>query len=153
MSVDDVTEILSIPLLGIIPDDEQVVIGTNQGTPVISIHSVAGTAYRNICRRLLGEEVEFLDLNHAQSFLTDSLAGSVRIRRFLIMKKTSVPIAKERLEALVVSDRIHCKPEEYEMICKELYKTLSKYMAVAEDEMRIHITRSEIHIQLMGEQH
>ena len=31
MSVDDVTEILSIPLLGIIPDDEQVVIGTNQG--------------------------------------------------------------------------------------------------------------------------
>ena len=42
--------------------------------------------------------------------------------------------------------RIHCKPEEYEMICKELYKTLSKYMAVAEDEMRIHITRSEIHI-------
>ena len=69
------------------------------------------------------------------------------------MKKTSVPIAKERLEALVVSDRILCKPEEYEMICKELYKTLSKYMAVAEDEMRIHITRSEIHIQLMGEQH
>ena len=44
MSVDDVTEILSIPLLGIIPDDEQVVIGTNQGTPVISIHSTAGTA-------------------------------------------------------------------------------------------------------------
>ena len=36
------------------------------------------------------------------------------------------------------------------MICKELYKTLSKYMAVAEDEMRIHITRSEIHIQLDG---
>ena len=67
------------------------------------------------------------------------------------MKKTSVPIAKERLEALVVSDRIQCKPEEYEMICKELYKTLSKYMAVAEDEMRINITRSEIHIQLARE--
>lgn len=70
MSVDDVTEILSIPLLGIIPDDEQVVIGTNQGTPVISIHSAAGTAYSNICRRILGEEVEFLDLNHAQNFLS-----------------------------------------------------------------------------------
>ena len=77
MSVDDVTEILSIPLLGIIPDDEQVVIGTNQGTPVISIHSVAGTAYSNICRRILGEEVEFLDLNHAQSFLS-RLAGRFR---------------------------------------------------------------------------
>lgn len=77
MSVDDVTEILSIPLLGIIPDDEQVVIGTNQGTPVISIHSAAGTAYSNICRRILGEEVEFLDLNHTQSFLS-RLAGRFR---------------------------------------------------------------------------
>ena len=77
MSVDDVTEILSIPLLGIIPDDEQVVIGTNQGTPVISIHSAAGTAYSNICRRILGEEVEFLDLNHAHSFLS-RLAGRFR---------------------------------------------------------------------------
>lgn len=77
MSVDDVTEILSIPLLGIIPDDEQVVIGTNQGTPVISIHSTAGTAYSNICRRILGEEVEFLDLNHARNFLS-RLAGRFR---------------------------------------------------------------------------
>lgn len=77
MSVDDVTEILSIPLLGIIPDDEQVVIGTNQGTPVISIHSTAGTAYNNICRRILGEEVEFLNLNHAQNFLS-RLAGRFR---------------------------------------------------------------------------
>lgn len=31
MSVDDVTEILAVPLIGILPDDEQVVIGTNQG--------------------------------------------------------------------------------------------------------------------------
>ena len=69
------------------------------------------------------------------------------------MKKTSVPIAKERLEA---SGRLRpnslYSQKSMEMICKELYKTLSKYMAVAEDEMRIHITRSEIHIQLMGEQ-
>ena len=63
MSVDDVTEILSIPLLGAIPDDEQVVIGTNQGEPVISMESRAGQAYRNICRRILGEDIPFMDLN------------------------------------------------------------------------------------------
>lgn len=74
MSVDDVTEILSIPLLGIIPDDEQVVIGTNQGIPVIGMQSAAGKAYDNICHRILGEDVEFLDLNHAQGFL-HRLAG------------------------------------------------------------------------------
>lgn len=69
MSVDDVTEILAIPLIGIIPDDERVVIGTNQGVPVIGMDSLAGQAYSNICRRILGEEIAFLDLNHGFGFL------------------------------------------------------------------------------------
>ena len=63
MSVDDVREILSIPLIGAIPDDEQVVIGTNQGEPVIGLNSRAGKAYSNICKRLMGIEVPFMDLN------------------------------------------------------------------------------------------
>lgn len=67
MSVDDVTEILSVPLLGAIPDDEQVVIGTNQGEPVIGLDSGAGRAYRNICRRITGEDVPFMDLNNSRS--------------------------------------------------------------------------------------
>ena len=69
MSVDDVTEILAIPLLGIIPDDEQVVVGTNQGVPVIGINCAAGEAYSNICRRIQGEDVPFSDLNHGQGLL------------------------------------------------------------------------------------
>ena len=50
MSVDDVTEILAVPLIGILPDDEQVVIGTNQGEPVIGLDSKAGKVYLNICK-------------------------------------------------------------------------------------------------------
>ena len=42
MSGDDVTEILAVPLIGILPDDEQVVIGKNQGEPVIGLDSKAG---------------------------------------------------------------------------------------------------------------
>ena len=53
MSVDDVTEILSVPLIGAIPDDERVVIGTNQGEPVVGNDSKAGKAYQNICKRCL----------------------------------------------------------------------------------------------------
>ena len=68
MSIDDVTEILSINLIGAIPDDEQVVIGTNQGEPVIDMDSLAGQAYENICRRIVGEEVPFLDLEKQQGF-------------------------------------------------------------------------------------
>ena len=63
MSVEDVSEILAINLLGVLPDDEQVVVGTNQGEPVIELDSMAGKAYYNICRRIVGEEVPFLNLN------------------------------------------------------------------------------------------
>ena len=70
MSVEDVTEILAVNLLGAIPDDEQIVIGTNQGEPVIGLDSMAGKAYFNICKRLLGEEVPFLNLDSNTGFFT-----------------------------------------------------------------------------------
>ena len=62
MSVEDVEEILVVPLIGVIPDDEQVVVATNQGEPVTGAGSLAGRAYQNISRRILGEEVPYLDL-------------------------------------------------------------------------------------------
>lgn len=70
MSIEDVTEILSIPLIGAIPDDENVVIATNQGAPVIGMHATAAKAYFNICRRIMGENVPFLDLNAENNLLT-----------------------------------------------------------------------------------
>ena len=70
MTVDDVTEILSIPLIGALPDDEQVVIGTNQGEPVIGLDSKAGTAYMNICKRITGMEVPFMELQNNTGILT-----------------------------------------------------------------------------------
>ena len=70
MSVDDVTEILSIPLIGAIPDDENVVIATNQVNPVIGIHSTAGKAYLNICRRIMGEDIPFLNLHSENNIFT-----------------------------------------------------------------------------------
>lgn len=75
MSVDDVCEILSIDLIGAVPDDEQIVISTNQGEPLVgSPSSLAGKAYENICHRLLGEEVPLLDLNVKEGFFA-KLAG------------------------------------------------------------------------------
>ena len=74
MSVEDVTEILAIDLLGVIPDDESVVIATNQGEPVVGEDSLAGKCYQNICRRLLGEEVPISDFNHKPG-LRSKLSG------------------------------------------------------------------------------
>lgn len=70
-----------------------------------------------------------------------------------MLRRSSVSIAKERLEAMVVSDRVHCKPDEYELIRHELLKTLSKYMEIREKDCKISITRSSIHIYLTGEKH
>lgn len=68
MSVDDVTEILAVNLLGVIPDDEQVVIATNQGEPVVGEDCRAGRAYMNICRRLTGEEIPVEDFTKPEGF-------------------------------------------------------------------------------------
>ena len=54
--------ILAIDLIGAVPDDEQIVVSTNQGEPLVGSDCLAGQAYANICRRILGEEVPFLDL-------------------------------------------------------------------------------------------
>ena len=63
LKVEDVCDILSIPLLGVVPDDEQIVVSTNQGEPLVGGSSLAGQAYSNICRRITGEEVPLLELD------------------------------------------------------------------------------------------
>jgi septum site-determining protein MinD len=64
MSVEDILEILSVKLIGVIPEDEQVIVSTNKGEPlVLSDKSTqAGKAYENTAQRLEGKEVEFIDL-------------------------------------------------------------------------------------------
>ena len=54
MTAEDVVDILSIPLIGVVPDDENVVIATNRGEPLVGSQSLAGRAYRNICYRIMG---------------------------------------------------------------------------------------------------
>ncbi|MEO1391204.1 MAG: P-loop NTPase, partial [Cyanobacteria bacterium J06634_6] len=73
MSVKDVQDILAVPLLGVIPDDEQVVVSTNKGEPLILEEklSSAGIAFSNVARRLQGEKVPLMDLSvQTDGFLT-----------------------------------------------------------------------------------
>ncbi len=70
MSVDDVLDILGLPLLGVVPDDENVVIATNQGEPLVGNGTLAGQAFFNICRRLAGKDVPFIDFGRNASIWT-----------------------------------------------------------------------------------
>lgn len=80
MSVQDVQEILAIPLIGVIPDDERVIVSSNRGEPlVLAEHiSLPGIAISNIARRLEGEKVPFLDLMAEH----DNILNRIRRRLF-----------------------------------------------------------------------
>jgi len=70
MSIDDVVDILSIDIIGALPDDENIVISTNHGEPIVGTNCVSGKAYMNICRRILGESIPYLDLNSNKGFFS-----------------------------------------------------------------------------------
>lgn len=70
LAAEDVLELLAVRLLGIVPEDETVVINTNRGLPVaLDEKSKAGQAFRHIALRLLGQEVPFEAWNEEDSFL------------------------------------------------------------------------------------
>lgn len=69
MSVEDVVEILAVNLIGAVPDDEEVVVSTNQGEPLAGEDTLAGQAFLNICQRILGENVPLLNLEKNAGFL------------------------------------------------------------------------------------
>ncbi|MGK7907576.1 MAG: septum site-determining protein MinD [Synechococcus sp.] len=79
MSVDDVKEILSVPMLGIIPEDEAVIVSTNNGEPMVMAPELAyaGIAFNNVAQRLEGKKVPFLDVRS----LNDTFVS--RFKRFL----------------------------------------------------------------------
>lgn len=63
MDIDDMIDILAVNLLGVVPEDEKIVVSTNKGEPaVLDQESRAGEAYRNISKRLTGEEVPLMNL-------------------------------------------------------------------------------------------
>jgi septum site-determining protein MinD len=82
MSMDDIIDILAIELIGVVPDDEKIVISTNKGEPAVNDEkSEAGKAYREITQRLLGKDIPILDLNSDDGFM-------FKIKRLFRIKTT-----------------------------------------------------------------
>jgi septum site-determining protein MinD len=69
LAAEDVIDILAIKLLGIVPEDEMILISTNKGTPAaLDEKSKAGQAFRNIAKRLQGEHVPLMSLDEKEPF-------------------------------------------------------------------------------------
>jgi len=79
LSSDDIIELLAIDLVGIVPEDENVVISTNRGTPIVTDpRSRAGMAFMNIARRLNGETVPLLNLD-LKANIFDRMAKMIKV--------------------------------------------------------------------------
>lgn len=68
LDVNDIIETLSVKLIGVVPQDTNVTVSTNRGEPIVlDENAYAGKAFRNIAKRIVGEEVPLMDLNNSNS--------------------------------------------------------------------------------------
>ena len=66
LALDDTLDILGIELMGVVPEDERILRSSNLGEPIITDNkALAGKAYRNVTKRILGENIPFLDIEEA----------------------------------------------------------------------------------------
>ncbi len=70
MTIDDIIDILAIDLIGVVPDDEKIIVSTNKGEPAVTdSKALAGQAYRNITKRIMGEDIPIMDLETDEGFV------------------------------------------------------------------------------------
>ncbi|MGQ0792791.1 MAG: septum site-determining protein MinD [Deltaproteobacteria bacterium] len=76
LSVADIEEILHIPKIGIIPDEERMVDFTNKGEPIVlAENSKSGRALMNVAKRLEGQDIPFTELEERKSFFSRLFGG------------------------------------------------------------------------------
>lgn len=69
MSIEDIIEILAVKLKGIVPEDNIIIVSSNKGEPVVlKENPKAGLAFRNIAKRITGEDVNFIDIKEDTFF-------------------------------------------------------------------------------------
>ena len=84
MSTEDILSLLSVQLLGLVPEDEKIVVSTNRGVPAVhDPRGQAGAAFRRIVARLDGEDVPILDLESREGIWK-------RIRKVMGIQRAAV---------------------------------------------------------------
>ncbi|MEB3270553.1 MAG: septum site-determining protein MinD [Synechococcus sp.] len=80
LTVDEVTDLLALPLLGLVVEDEQVIVSTNRGEPLTLRDNPcpAARAYHNVARRLSGEDVPLIDPTREPNGLGAKLLNKIR---------------------------------------------------------------------------
>ena len=84
LSIEDVKDILALPLLGLVLEDEQVIVSTNRGEPLTlnDNQSPAARCYSNIAQRLQGQEIPLIDLSKEGKSIADKFRRLMQTKIF-----------------------------------------------------------------------
>lgn len=81
LNINDIIETLSVKLIGVVPDDRNITISTNKGEPIVlDDKALSGQAFKNIARRITGEDVPLMNLDEEDTGLLRSLMKFLRIK-------------------------------------------------------------------------
>ena len=148
LKTEDVLEILSIPLLGIIPESEEVLRASNLGTPVTlgNPNSVAAKAYFEAARRLRGETlVVTVPAERAQPHGTAVRPeGRCMNLMSLFRRRDSAPVARERLQVLLAHERAFVgKSDLLAVLQEEIIAVIAKHVTIERDRVQIKLDRGD----------
>lgn len=74
LDINDILDSLAVKLIGIVPDDRNVTVSTNKGEPIVLDEKASsGQAFKNIAKRIVGEEVPFMSLENDEGGFLSSL--------------------------------------------------------------------------------
>jgi len=81
LDINDIIDCLAIKLIGVVPDDRNITISTNKGEPIVlDERAIAGQAFKNIARRITGEEVPLMSFDDNGSGLFSSLKKFFKLK-------------------------------------------------------------------------
>lgn len=81
LDINDILDSLAIKLIGVVPDDRSVTVSTNKGEPIVlDEKAFSGQAFKNIAKRIVGEEVPFMSMDNDEGGFFASLKKIFKIK-------------------------------------------------------------------------
>jgi cell division topological specificity factor MinE len=139
LSIDDVLEILSTPLLGIVPESEDVLRASDVGSPVTLNNrlSAPARAYIEAAKRLKGEEI-LNDHSASQERLARQAVrteGGMNVFK-LFRRGGSAPVARERLQILLAHERkAVSQPDLLDILREEILVVVARHVSLDPDKI------------------
>ena len=160
LSIADVLEILSLPLLGIIPEDKEVLRASNLGAPVVLSNpaSAPARAYMDAARRLSGQQIDMVTPSEQARTAHQAVRTESGMNWSLLFKRdNSAPVACERLQILLAHERSALgRSNLISDLKEEILAAISRHVAVEPDKVQVKMSRGaavstlEIEVEILN---